>query len=87
MVGADKTAHQMIYLSDIMIRLFIAITLVRLRNSPLQKVSEFLTGNCFLKSSPFTVDSFHLYSSQIGKNGALYTLEGIYLLGGLSHVI
>ena len=63
------------------------ITLARLRNSPLQKVSEFLAGNSFLRSSPFTVDSFHLYSSQLGKNGALHTLEESYLLGDSSRFI
>lgn len=60
------------------------ITLARLHNSPLQRVSEFLSGNSFLKSPPFTVDSFHLFSSQLGRNGALHTLEESYLLGASS---
>ena len=58
------------------------ITLARLRNTPLQKVGEFLAGNSLLKSPPFTVDRFHLFSSQLGRNGALHTLEESYLLGG-----
>lgn len=60
------------------------ITLARLRNSPLQRVSEFLAGNSFLESSPFTVDSFHLFSSKLSKNGAVHTLEESYLLGDSS---
>lgn len=57
------------------------ITLARLRNSPLQRVTTFLAGNSFLESPPFTVDSFHLFSSQLGPKGALHTLEETYHLG------
>ena len=57
------------------------ITLARLRNSPIQRVSEFLAGNSFLQTPEFTVDSFHLFSSQLGKSGALHTLEESYYLG------
>ena len=57
------------------------ITLARLRNSPIQRVSEFLAGNSFLQTPKFTVDSFHLFSSRLGKSGALHTLEESYELG------
>jgi RNA 2',3'-cyclic 3'-phosphodiesterase len=57
------------------------ITLARLRNSPIQRVSEFLAGNSFLQTPEFTVDSFHLFSSRLGKSGALHTLEESYELG------
>ncbi|HID70416.1 MAG TPA: RNA 2',3'-cyclic phosphodiesterase [Desulfobacterales bacterium] len=57
------------------------ITLARLHNSPLQRVIEFLAGNSFLTSPSFTVDSFHLYSSQLGRNGAHHILEESYPLG------
>ncbi len=60
------------------------ITLARLHNSPLQRVTEFLAGNSFLKSPSFTVDHFHLFSSQLGRNGAIHTLEESYLLGDSS---
>lgn len=60
------------------------ITLARLHNSPLHRVSAFLAGNSFLSSPPFTVDSFHLFSSQLGRNGALHTLEESYPLGDSS---
>ena len=51
------------------------ITLARLHDSPIQKISEFLAGNSFLKTPEFTVDSFHLFSSQLGRNGAIHTLK------------
>ncbi len=57
------------------------ITLARLRNSPIQRVGAFLAGNSFLQSPEFTVDSFHLFSSRLGKSGALHTLEESYELG------
>lgn len=57
------------------------ITLARLHDSPLQRISEFLAGNSFLKTPEFTVDSFHLFSSQLGRNGAIHTLEESYKLG------
>jgi RNA 2',3'-cyclic 3'-phosphodiesterase len=57
------------------------ITLARLRNSPIKRVSEFLAGNSLLQTPEFTVDSFHLFSSHLGKGGALHTLEESYELG------
>ncbi len=57
------------------------ITLARLRNSPIQRVSAFLAGNSFLQTPDFVVDSFHLFSSRLGKSGALHTLEESYGLG------
>lgn len=56
------------------------ITLARLRNSPIQRVSSFLAGNSFLQTPEFTVDHFHLFSSQLGRNGAIHTLEESYSL-------
>ena len=58
------------------------ISLARLRNSPLHRVTAFLAGNSFLSSPPFMVDSFHLFSSQLGPKGALHTLEETYPLAG-----
>ena len=57
------------------------ITLARLRNSPIQRVSAFLAGNSLLHTPEFTVDSFHLFSSRLGKKGALHILEESYELG------
>ncbi len=57
------------------------ITLARLRDSPIQRVTAFLAGNSFLKTPEFTVDSFHLFSSRLGRNGAIHTLEESYELG------
>jgi 2'-5' RNA ligase len=52
------------------------ITLARLRNSPIQRVSEFLAGNSFLQTPKFTVDSFHLFSSRLGKRKAVFPISG-----------
>jgi len=54
------------------------ITLARLKNPPIQRVSEFLAGNNLLKSHQFTIESFHLYSSHLTKNGAIHTIEASY---------
>ncbi len=54
------------------------ITLARLKNPPVERVSQFLAGNNLLKSPEFTVDCFHLYSSHLTKNGAIHTIEASY---------
>lgn len=41
----------------------------------------FLTANAALTSEPFTVDSFGLYESTLGGEGASYTLAERYRLG------
>lgn len=56
------------------------ITLARLRNSPIQRISSFLSANSFLLTPTFPVDHFHLFSSQLGRNGAVHTLEESYKL-------
>jgi RNA 2',3'-cyclic 3'-phosphodiesterase len=57
------------------------ITLARLRDSPIEKISEFLASNSFLKTPKFTVDSFHLFSVRLGKKGTSHILEESYELG------
>ena len=54
------------------------ITLARLKNPSIERVSQFLAGNNLLKSPEFTVDCFHLYSSHLTKNGAIHTIEASY---------
>ncbi len=54
------------------------ITLARLKNPSVARVSEFLAGNNLFKSPEFTVDCFHLYSSHLTKNGAIHTIEARY---------
>ena len=41
----------------------------------------FLSANAALASEPFLVDSFGLYESTLGGEGATYTLAERYLLG------
>ena len=42
---------------------------------PIPRLQRFLAGHALYRSEPFTVDSFHLYSSQLHQDGALHTLE------------
>ncbi|HHB75783.1 MAG TPA: RNA 2',3'-cyclic phosphodiesterase [Desulfobulbus sp.] len=56
------------------------ITLARLKNTPASKVGRFLeTHNLFL-SPPFTIKEFFLYSSRLGRNGAIHRIEAGYPL-------
>lgn len=56
------------------------ITLARLNNTPLKRVTNFLAGNAFVQFEEFEVDCFHLYSSKLLAKGAQHTLEAIYPL-------
>ncbi len=54
------------------------ITLARLKNPSVQRVSQFIAGNSLFKSPEFTIDRFHLYSSHLTKNGAIHSIEASY---------
>ncbi len=54
------------------------LTLARLRSTPPEKVGRFLAAHALFKSVPFQVDSFTLYSSILGKKGAVYRPEQRY---------
>lgn len=56
------------------------ITLARLNNAPPSRVGRFLEEYGLFLSEPFIVDRFHLYSSVLGKNGAIHTVEESYPL-------
>jgi len=56
------------------------LTLARLKNSPIHRLQQFLAGNAFLQSEEFTIDSFHLYRSQLSQKGALHFLESSFPL-------
>ena len=60
------------------------ITLARFkRGAAASRVAEFLALNALLKSAPFPVTQFHLYSSLLRPEGALHRIEASYpLLGG-----
>ena len=56
------------------------ITLARLKNAPMNRLGEFLTGHALFKLAPFDVEEFHLFSSQLTSKGAIHTLEATYSL-------
>ena len=56
------------------------ITMARLKNSPLQKVADFLAGNGLFRQEPFQVKNFLLYSSTLTPKGAIHNVERIYSL-------
>jgi 2'-5' RNA ligase len=56
------------------------ITLARLKNTPLQKIANFLSGNGLFSQEPFQVDDFKLYSSTLTPKGAIHKVERVYSL-------
>lgn len=56
------------------------ITLARLKNTPLQKVADFLSGNGLFSQEPFKVEDFKLYSSTLTPKGAIHRVERVYSL-------
>ena len=56
------------------------ITLARLKNSPVQKVANFLAGNGLFSQEPFEVREFKLYSSTLTPKGAIHKVEKVYPL-------
>jgi RNA 2',3'-cyclic 3'-phosphodiesterase len=56
------------------------ITLARLRETPLGRLTNFLAGNAMYASEPFPVNEFHLYSSSLSAKGSIHTREVSYLL-------
>ena len=56
------------------------ITLARLKNTPIQKITNFLSGNAMFRQGPFLIDDFKLYSSTLTPKGATHKVEGVYPL-------
>ncbi len=56
------------------------VTLARLKNTPLKRVTEFLAGNSFLAFEELQICSFDLYSSKLTQKGAVHSLEQSYEL-------
>jgi RNA 2',3'-cyclic 3'-phosphodiesterase len=56
------------------------ITLARLKNSPVHKIANFLSGNGLFSQEPFQVEDFKLYSSTLTPKGAYHKVERIYPL-------
>ncbi len=57
------------------------VTVARLDNAPPGKLVEWLQAHNLLRTEPLVVDHFTLFSSQLGKDGAVYTAEVDYALG------
>lgn len=57
------------------------ITLARLKDHREGDAAPFLTRNASFHSGPFTVDTFHLYSSILTAKGAIHRREASYPLG------
>jgi len=56
------------------------ITLARLKNTPVSKVSQFMSSNNLFSTPPFPVREFHLYSSFLTAKGAIHQREASYPL-------
>jgi RNA 2',3'-cyclic 3'-phosphodiesterase len=56
------------------------VTLARLRAAPRERVITFLATHALYASTPFEVNRFILYSSQMSQNGSLYRPERSYAL-------
>jgi 2'-5' RNA ligase len=56
------------------------ITLARLKNTPLQKVADFLSANGLFSQEHFQIDEFKLYSSTLTPKGAIHKVERVYYL-------
>lgn len=56
------------------------VTMARLRDTPVVKLTQYLAGNAFFASSKFEVDAFHLYSSVLTNKGAMHQIEASYPL-------
>lgn len=57
------------------------VTLAYLRAAEPPRVAAWIQGHNLLKSPPFRVSSFGLYSSRLSSEGAAYRLERSYPLG------
>ncbi len=51
------------------------VSLARLHNCPIKRVTEFLAGNSFLEFDELRINQFNLYSSKLTPKGAIHTLE------------
>ena len=56
------------------------VTLARLRNTPNNRIGNFLIQHSFFSLEPFQVKAFRLYRSILGRKGATHYVEEEYLL-------
>jgi 2'-5' RNA ligase len=57
------------------------VTLARLDQPANDKITGFVQRNNLFRAEPFAVERFTLFSSQLGKEGSVYTAENDYSLG------
>ncbi len=62
------------------------VTLARLRDAPIGRVSEYLAEHALFQTAPFAVSEFQLYSSRLSSNGAIHSIEASYPLLGAGGV-
>ena len=56
------------------------VTLARLDQPASEKITRFMQGNNLFRAEAFPVEHFTLFSSQLGKEGSVYTAENDYRL-------
>lgn len=57
------------------------VTLARLKHTPAMRVGAFLAAHSLYRSEPIPVSAFVLYSSHLGRAGAIHQVEASYPLG------
>ena len=56
------------------------ITLARLKDTPMSRVTDYLIEHMNFKTEPFEITEFHLYSSVLTSKGSIYEVEETYEL-------
>ncbi len=56
------------------------VTLARLRNASKPRINDFVSGNAMFTAGPVHVDDFILFSSFLGRGGAIHRPEAVYRL-------
>ena len=60
------------------------VTLARLRSTPSGRLRRYLEANGLFTAGPFPVTAYHLYSSVLGRAGALHRIEATCSLEGMA---
>lgn len=59
-------------------KFFPHVTVARVFHAPIDRIARFHCTNSLFSTEPFEVNSFHLYSSILGKSGAYYIKEATF---------
>jgi len=54
------------------------VTIARLKNTPITKMTDFLAVNGLFSAGPFKISKFSLYSSVLTQKGAIHNIEASY---------